>query len=322
MAPRILIYGTIQWATEELKELFDGIAEVIFFSSPDRATFFEDLGPNGKYGDIVGLFRDSSVIPKTGNFDKELIDALPSSLKWVASNGAGYDNVDVAYLKEKDDATATTALYLIISCMRQYSAAERSLRQLNWKPNGLAPLSHDLTGKTLAILGLGGIGLRTAQLARAFPMRIVYHNRRPNPDAPDYCEYYSDVYKMLGEADVVSVSVPLNASTVGLVGEKYIRAMKKGAIIVNTARGKVIDEEAMIRALEDGHLGSVGLDVFPNEPEVNPRLLEFPYITLLPHMGTENRDTQKVMEIRALTNLVDYLKTGMGKDLVPEMQAK
>ncbi|KAF8908015.1 2-hydroxyacid dehydrogenase [Mucidula mucida] len=310
MAPRILIYGTIMWAQEELKQLFDGIAEVIFFSSPDRATFFKDLGPNGKYSDIVGLFRDSSVIAKTGDFDKELIDALPSSLKWVASNGAGYDNVDVAYLKEKgiflsntpsavDDATATTALYLMISCMRQYSVAERSLRQLAWKPKGLAPLSHDLTGKTLAILGLGGIGLRIAQLARAFPMRI-----------------------MLGEADVVSVSVPLNPNTVGLVGEKYIRAMKKGSIIVNTARGKVIDEDAMIRALEDGHLGSVGLDVFPNEPEVNPRLLEFPHITLLPHMGTENQDTQKVMEIRALTNLVDYLKTGVGKDLVPEMQAK
>ncbi len=138
--------------------------------------------------------------------------------------------------------------------MRQYSVAERSLRQLAWKPKGLAPLSHDLTGKTLAILGLGGIGLRIAQLARAFPMRIVYHNRRPNPDAPDYCEYYSDVYKMLGEADVVSVSVPLNPNTVGLVGEKYIRAMKKGSIIVNTARGKVIDEDAMIRALEDGHV--------------------------------------------------------------------
>lgn len=153
-----------------------------------------------------------------------------------------------------DDATATTALYLILSCMRQYSIAERSLRQQKWKPNGLAPLSHDLTGKTLAILGMGGIGRRIAELAHAFPMRVIYHNRRPNADAPDYCEYYPDVYKLLGEADVLSVSVPLNANTTGLVGEKYIRAMKKGSIIVNTARGKVIDEEAMIRALEDGHV--------------------------------------------------------------------
>ena len=138
--------------------------------------------------------------------------------------------------------------------MRQYSIAERSLRKNEWKPKGLAPLSHDLTGKTLAILGMGGIGIRIAQLARAFPMRVIYHNRRPNADAPEWCEYVPKVEDMLAQADVLSVSVPLNANTVGLVGEKYIRALKKGSIIVNTARGKVIDEDAMIRALEDGHV--------------------------------------------------------------------
>jgi len=128
------------------------------------------------------------------------------------------------------------------------------------------------------------------------------------------------VEDMLAEADVLSVHVPLNAKTVGLVGEKWIRKLKKGSVIINTARGKVIDEEAMIRALEDGHLASVGLDVFPNEPQVNPRLLEFPNITLVPHMGTENRDTQRKMEVRALTNLRDFLTVGRGCDVVVEMK--
>jgi lactate dehydrogenase-like 2-hydroxyacid dehydrogenase len=125
---------------------------------------------------------------------------------------------------------------------------------------------------------------------------------------------------MLKETDVLSVHVPLRKDTEGLVGEKEIRALKRGSVIVNTARGKVIDEEAMIRALTDGHLSSVGLDVYPNEPKVNPRLLKFSQLTLLPHMGTENQDSQKKMEVRALMNLRDFLTKGKGGDLIPEMR--
>ena len=153
-----------------------------------------------------------------------------------------------------DDATATTALYLLISTIRQFSIAERSLRALTWKPVGLNKTTHDLSGKTLAILGLGGIGTRLAVLARAFPMRVVYYSRHKNLDAPDFCEYFENVEEMLAQTDVLSVHVPLRRDTVGLVGEKWIRALKPGAIVINTARGKVIDEDAMIRALEDGHV--------------------------------------------------------------------
>jgi glyoxylate reductase len=156
-----------------------------------------------------------------------------------------------------DDATATAALYLLISTIRQFSIAERSLRSLKWKPAGLNERTHDLTGKTLAILGLGGIGTRLAVLVHAFPMRVVYHSRHKNPDAPNFCEYFENVEKMLAQADVLSVHVPLRPETVGLVSEKWIRALKPGAIIINTARGKVIDEDAMIRALEDGHVSYI-----------------------------------------------------------------
>jgi len=268
-------------------------------------------------------------------------------VRWIAHNGAGYDPVDVHACKARgkqlrwtshiflfngtgiylsntpgavNDATATTALYLLISTLRQYSVAERSLREQKWKPNGLNKRTFDVTGKTLGILGLGGIGTRLAVLAHGFPMRVIYHSRHRNPDAPAFCEYFEKVEDMLAQTDVLSVHVPLRQETVGLVSEKWIRALKPRAIIINTARGKVIDEEAMIRALEDGHLRAVGLDVFPNEPDVNPRLLEFPQATLLPHMGTENQDTQRQMEIRALTNVRDFLSTGMGKDLVIEFK--
>ncbi len=162
-------------------------------------------------------------------------------LKWLP--GIYLSNTPTAV----DDATATTALYLIISAMRQFSSAERSLRDLKWKPAGNAAVSHDLTGKTLAILGLGGIGLRIAELVHAFPMRVIYHNRRKAEGAPEYCEYFEDVEEMLKQADVLSISIPLNASTTGIVGEKWIRTMKRGSIIVNTARGGVIDEGAIFR---------------------------------------------------------------------------
>jgi glyoxylate reductase len=155
-----------------------------------------------------------------------------------------------------DDATATTALYLMISAFRHFSSGEQSLRAGRWNSDVSSSFTHDLTGKTLAILGLGGIGLRFAELARAFPMRVIYHSRRKVEGAPDWCEYFGRerLDELLGLADVLSVHVPLRPDTEGLISEKMIRKLKRGAILVNTARGKVIDEAALIRALEDGHV--------------------------------------------------------------------
>lgn len=154
-----------------------------------------------------------------------------------------------------DDATATTALYLILSTLRHFSRAERSLHAGTWKTPISSGDTHDLTHRTLGIIGLGGIGLRLAHLVHAFPMRVVYHNRHRVVDAPAWCEYVDSLEALCREADVLSVHVPLREDTVHLVGEREIRAMKRGSIIVNTARGKVIDEEAMVRALEDSHVG-------------------------------------------------------------------
>ena len=155
-----------------------------------------------------------------------------------------------------DDATATTALYLIISALRQFSKAERNLRKGVWKSGLDSGRAFDLTDKTLAILGMGGVGTRIAELAHAFPMRVIYHNRRPAVGAPAWTEYYpkEKLGEFLKEADVLAVSLPLKPETERLVGEAMIKGLKKGAFIVNIARGKVIDEEAMIQALEDGHV--------------------------------------------------------------------
>lgn len=268
---------------------------------------------------------------RIGIFDAELISKLPDSCKAICHNGAGYDQIDVKACKQRgiivsntpgavDEGTATTALYLLLSALRQFSIAERNLRALKWK-SGLPP-AHDPSAMTLGLLGMGGIGVYFAKMAHALPMKkIYYHNRSPKKDAPEWAEYVPTLDELLEKCDVLSVHCPLNEHTVGLVGEAQIRKLRKGSIIINTARGKVIDEAALIRALEDEHLYAAGLDVYPDEPNVNPRLMEFRNVTLLPHMGTETEESQRAMEVRALQNLVDYFQTGKPRDLLAELRS-
>lgn len=157
-----------------------------------------------------------------------------------------------------DEATATTALFLLIATMRRFSECEAHLRSGNFAPpKHIEANARDLSGKTIGILGLGGIGMTFVDYIRPFGMKMLYHNRRRSPSASDDVEYIEDLYEMLRRLDVLMISIPLSKSTEGLIGEKEIRAMKRGSIIVNTARGPIIDEEAMIFALEDGHVSSL-----------------------------------------------------------------
>ncbi|EPT00460.1 hypothetical protein FOMPIDRAFT_1049780 [Fomitopsis schrenkii] len=326
--PRIVICGNIEYAQHECDSLFKGVADVLVMNTLDSADLIEGMQPGGKYNGAVGLLRHWNGFER---FDRPLIDALPQSVKFISSMGSGYDTIDIDACKGKgivvsntpgvaNDATAVTALYLIISTLRRFSVAERQLRAGHFAASRTTLGRRDPTVRTLAILGMGGIGMRLAELVRSFPMRVVYHNRRPLAGAPEWCEYYGAdrLDEMLGMADVLSVHVPLRKDTEGLVDETMIRKLKKGAILINTARGKVVDEGAIISALEDGHLSGVGLDVFPEEPTVNPRLLELPNATLLPHLGGVSSDAQKVMEMRALTNLHDLVLGIDVADIIPE----
>ena len=153
-----------------------------------------------------------------------------------------------------DEATATTALYLIIATLRHFAKAERSLHAETWDTPISLRDTYDLTARTLGILGMGGIGLHLAHLVHAFPMRVLYHNRHRRTNVPEWCEYVESLEELCQRADVLSVHVPLREDTRNLVGEREIRAMKRRSVLVNTARGGVVDEEAVIRALEDGHV--------------------------------------------------------------------
>ena len=160
-----------------------------------------------------------------------------------------------------DEATATTAVYLLIATMRRFSECEAQLRS-----GAFGPLKHveagarDLSGKTIGILGMGGIGLTFVNLIRPFGMTMIYHNRRQSTAAPADVPYVPELYDMLRKVDVLLISIPLSETTRGFIGANEIRAMKQGSIIINTARGPIIDEEAMIMALQDGH---VSLSPFP-----------------------------------------------------------
>ncbi|KAG1794356.1 D-isomer specific 2-hydroxyacid dehydrogenase [Suillus plorans] len=333
MLPCVLLCGEIEYVQDEFKEMFHGIAEVVHLVSESRSHFLSSFEPDGPYEGTVALYRRNTSSKVIGKFDAPLIHALAdtSKVRWIAQNGSGYDEIDVQACKERgilvsntpranEDATATTTLYLMISCLRHFSMAERSLRSGTWKTPCDAAQTHDVTGRTLGILGLGGIGLRFAHLAHAFPMRIVYFSRRKAESVPDWCEYVSSVEELCKQADVLSLHVPLNQSTAGMIGEKEIRTLRRGSVLLNTSRGRIVDQEAMIRALEDGHLSSVGLDVYPDEPRVDPRLLTFPQCTLLPHIGGESAESWRTRELQALGNLKAFVLGGIGEDIVPELK--
>ncbi|KZO96144.1 hypothetical protein CALVIDRAFT_537346 [Calocera viscosa TUFC12733] len=316
--PKVLVSGHIAWANKEIYDLLEPFGDIVWLDSPTRDHFKNVFLP--KHPGIVAIYRHNSSSDHIGVYDKELVDLLPDTVKFIAHNGAGYDQIDVAACKARgiqvsntpgavDTATATTALHLLISCFRQFSAAEQNARAHKWKA-GLAP-AHDPDGKVLGIVGLGGIGAVFAQRCRdSFGMKVIYHNPRPKASAPAWAEYRTTLEQLLRESDVVSLHCPLREETRGLIGAKEFGQMKPGAILVNTARGAVVDEKAMIDALKSGKLYAAGLDVYPAEPQITEELFGFPNVTLLPHMGTETEESQKSMEVAAMKCLVKGLETG------------
>lgn len=254
----------------------------------------------------IGLFSKVA-----GKFDKELIDKFPPSLKFICHNGAGYDQIDVDACTRRDikvtyapdpvtNATADLTLFLLLGAIRQLNPALGSLRRGNFKAG--VDFGHDPKGKTLGILGMGRIGRAVKRRAEPFGLKVVYHNRSPlSEELAAGCDYVS-FEELLRTSDILSVHVPLSAATKHLVGATEISKMKPGAIIVNTARGAIIDESAMAEALDQGHLGAVGLDVYEREPLVDERLVKNQRALLVPHLGTHTTETLAEMEALAMEN--------------------
>jgi glyoxylate reductase len=252
--------------------------------------------------------------------DAELFDAAGPQLRCVANVAVGYDNVDLEAAKERgvvvtntpevlDDATADLTIGLLLAATRRIAEGDRLVRSGKpWSWGMGFMLGSSLRGKLLGIVGLGGIGRRVAERARAFGMEIAYHSRHPAPAEAALDAERMPLERLLAEADVLSLHCPLTPETHHLIGAAELEAMKPSAVLVNAARGPVVDERALAEALASGQIAAAGLDVYEREPQVEPRLLELDNVVLAPHLGSATVETRTAMAELAARNAISVLR--------------
>jgi glyoxylate reductase len=269
---------------------------------------------------LIEVMRSTDVLVPTvtDRIDAEMIEAAGDRLGLIANFGAGIEHIDLAAARARKiivtntpgvftDDTADMTMALIISVPRRFAAGVRVLMSgqwAGWGPSGL--LGHRLGGKTLAILGMGRIGQAVAHRARAFGLEIVYHNRHRLPPAVENmlgARYDGDLDSMIARADILTLHCPSSPETRHVLSAARIAAMKPDAYVINTARGDLIDEEALIAALEEGRLGGAGLDVFAHEPAVDPRLLALPNVVAMPHLGSATIEGREASGEKVIANI-------------------
>jgi glyoxylate reductase len=242
--------------------------------------------------------------------DAAALDAFPR-LRVVANYGVGYDTIDVRACAARGiavtntpgvltEATADLTFALLLAVRRRVVVGDRAVRERRWSGGWADPdyLGRDVAGTTLGIVGLGRIGKAVAQRAAGFGMRVIHASARGGVSLDE----------LLERSDVVTLHCPLNPATRHLIDRTRLARMKRGAILINTARGSVVDEAALVAALEAGHLGGAGLDVFENEPAVHPGLMGRDDVVLLPHLGSATHETRARMATMALTDAARVLR--------------
>jgi lactate dehydrogenase-like 2-hydroxyacid dehydrogenase len=303
MKPRVLQYGRLMPSLErQLNEAFD-LHRLV--DEADPKAFLARQG-----GEFAGLATQ-------GFADAALIAALPN-LKVISSFGVGVDKIHLPAAAQRgipvgntpdvlNDCVADLAIGLMIDVARGIGASERYLRAGSW-PKGAYPLQRRMSGKKLGILGLGRIGHAIAKRALAFDMDIRYHNRRPVADTS--IAHEPSLVELARWCDFLVVIVPGGAATKHLVNEDVLNALGPEGFLINVARGSVVDEAALVRALQDKRLGGAGLDVFENEPQVPAELMVLDNVVLVPHIGSATIETRAAMAQRVFDNLAAFFRTG------------
>jgi glyoxylate reductase len=282
-----------------------------------------DLGRPLSPGEAREAVRGASAIVTlpSDRVDGALLDAAGDQLRVVANFAVGYDNFDLDACRERGvvatntpdtlvETTADLAFALILAGLRRVAEGDRLIRARRpWAFSWDFMLGRDAWGSTLGIVGLGAIGQAVARRARGFQMDVVYAQRHA---VPPELERSLDARRLalaelLAQSDVVSLHVPLTPQTRHLIDAAALRRMKPTAHLVNTARGPVVDEAALVEALRDGTIASAGLDVFEHEPDVHPGLLELENVVLMPHLGSATVATRERMALRAARNVVEVL---------------
>lgn len=252
---------------------------------------------------------------------RDVMEACPD-LAMIAGFGVGYDGVDIPACRARgirvtntpdvlNDAVAEMGLALMLGLCRRIPQIDRYVRAGRWPVDGLYPLTGELTGARLGILGLGRIGKEIARRAEAFRMDIAYHGRRPQPDQP--WRYYPDLVEMARNVDWLMVIAPATAETRGMVSREVLAALGPEGCLVNIARGALVDETALVDLLGSGSLGGAALDVFANEPQVPEALWTMDHVVLAPHQGSATRRTRRLMGDLVVENLAAFFS---GRDLL------
>jgi glyoxylate reductase len=310
--PRVIVTRQLMPAVEtRMRELFD-----VRLNADDRAL---------DRAELVAAMREADVLVPTvtdridsGMFEEAIDGAAQSRLALIASFGAGTDHLDLDAARRRKitvtntpgvftDDTADLTMALIIAVPRRLAASSRTVLSGQWQGWGPSVmLGHKLGGKRLAIIGMGRIGQAVAHRARAFGLEVVYHNRHRLPAALENMlgvRFEPDLDAMVAEADILSLHCPGGADTRGILSATRIASLKPDAYVINAARGDLIDEEALIVALEQGKIGGAGLDVFYNEPLIDPRFLSLPNVVLMPHLGSGTMEGRETAGLKVVANI-------------------
>jgi lactate dehydrogenase-like 2-hydroxyacid dehydrogenase len=262
--------------------------------------------------------KADAILPcHTEKFTADVIAKLPENVRAIANFSVGYDHVDLAAAKAKglivtntpdvlSDATAEIAILLMLGAARRASEGERMVRAHEWKDwSPTFMIGSQVTGKRFGVIGMGRVGQVAAKRARGFDMKVHYYNRqRLSADLECGATYHETVEDLLPHCDVLSIHCPATPQTTGLLNNERIALLPDGAIVVNTGRGGVVNDDALVAALKSGKVYAAGLDVFNGEPEnIHPAYLKLENVFLLPHLGSATRETRDDMGFRALDNL-------------------
>lgn len=298
-----------QPAIDLLKEHFD-----VEINPDDRVLSREELLQKVKG-------RDAVLCLLTDKIDAEVFDAAGPQCKIFANYAVGYNNINVGEATKRGvvitntpgvltDATADIAWTLLFATSRRIVESDKYLRAGKFKGWGpMLFLGRDITGKTLGVIGTGRIGSNFAKKSKGFEMKVLYNDIAPNADfEKETGGKFVDLETLLKESDFISIHVPLLPSTKHLISEKEFKMMKKTAVLINTSRGPVVDEKALVKALKEGEIWGAGLDVFENEPELEPGLAELDNVVIVPHIASATIETRTNMGLIAARNIVQFFK--------------
>tara|TARA_B100001142_G_scaffold63610_1_gene62878 strand:- start:108 stop:1061 length:954 start_codon:yes stop_codon:yes gene_type:complete len=265
---------------------------------------------------------DGILTSLTDKMDKQTIDKLPDSIKIISNFAVGFGNIDLDAAKERgiavtntpevlSDATAEIGILLILGACRRAAEGIEAAREGGWKWSADYLIGKQLTGTRLGILGMGRIGQKIAKIAKSLGMIIHYHNRsKLNDDKEDGATYHDNIKSLFSVSDVLSICCPATKETENMINKETVEYFPKGAIITNVARGDIVEDEALIDALNRRKIYAVGLDVYKNEPNLNPGYLKIKTAFILPHLGSATKDTRIAMANLAIDNIDEFFKTG------------